>query len=213
MWSFKRNDRSSSSSARSSPKNNPHTTIVQLRESILNAEKREEHLERKIEATVQDAKTKLARGNKKSALFAMKRKKLYQAELDKLENVKMTLETQAIQLESAAHNQETFRAMESGNTTMARLRRAFGIDKVDTLMEDIREEMDLATEVNGAIGTPLDPYMEDDQDLLAELEALDDSPKQTSAAFSMPKIPRFRKVSHSDDANDLKRLEAELAAE
>ena len=51
---------------------------------------------------VKEAKVKMAKGDKKAALFAMKRKKLYEAEVDKIQNVKMTLETQVINLESAA---------------------------------------------------------------------------------------------------------------
>ena len=40
----------------------------------------------------------MAKGDKKGALFCMKRKKLYEAEADKIQNVKMTLETQVINL-------------------------------------------------------------------------------------------------------------------
>ena len=43
----------------------PQTTIVKLRESIANQEKREEHIQRKIEATVKEAKAKMAKGDKK----------------------------------------------------------------------------------------------------------------------------------------------------
>jgi len=43
----------------------PQTTIVKLRESIANQEKREEHIARKIEATVKEAKAKMAKGDKK----------------------------------------------------------------------------------------------------------------------------------------------------
>lgn len=72
----------------------PQNTIVKLKESIENQEKRHGHLNRKIEQVVQEAKSKLAKGDKKGALFAMKRKKLFEQEIDKIENVKMTLETQ-----------------------------------------------------------------------------------------------------------------------
>jgi charged multivesicular body protein 4 len=52
----------------------------------------------------------------------MKRKKLYEAEYDKIQNIKMTLETQVIGLESAAQNAETFKAMSQGTKTMQKIR-------------------------------------------------------------------------------------------
>ena len=56
------------------------------------------------------------------ALFAMKRKKLHDAELAKIENVKMTLETQVINLESASQNKDTFIAMKEGKNAMSKIR-------------------------------------------------------------------------------------------
>jgi charged multivesicular body protein 4A/B len=43
---------------------------------------------KKIEAQVVEAKAKMSKGDKKAALFAMKRKKMYEAEADKILNVK-----------------------------------------------------------------------------------------------------------------------------
>lgn len=194
VFKFRRNKDSVSSSTGKDDKD-PQTTIARLRESIANADKRENYVQHKMAAIVQEAKLRSAQGDKRGALNALKRKKLYQAEVEKLQNVKMTLETQAIHIESAAYNQETVKVMKSGQTVMGRLRKMMGIDEVDNLMEDIREEADLATEVNNALGSPLDPLMEEDADLLAELEALgmEDSKKkqtQSSSFFMMPPVPK-----------------------
>ena len=75
------------------------------------------------------------------ALFALKRKKLYEAEIDKIANIKMTLETQVMNLESAAQNAETFKAMNAGKNAMSNIREDTNIDKVDDLMDEIQEEM------------------------------------------------------------------------
>ena len=115
----------------------------------------------------------MARGDKKGALFAMKRKKMYEAEAEKICNVKMTLETQAISLESAHQNAETFAAMKTGTQTMKQIRKDVGIERVDDIMDDMKEEMELANEVNSAIAQSVDPFMADDDDLLAELEELE----------------------------------------
>ena len=47
---------------------------------------------------------------------------MYEAELDKLGNIKMTLETQVMNLESAAQNADTFNVMNQGKNAMADIR-------------------------------------------------------------------------------------------
>lgn len=149
----------------------PIIAIHKIRMSIENADRREAFLQHKIDnRLVPEAKKKMANGDKRGALFAMKRKKMYEAEIDKLENVKMNLETQAMQLETATHNQDTVQAMQTGYGAMKYLRKAIGLDKIDELMDGIRDEADTADEISKAIATPLDPYMMDDDELLRELE-------------------------------------------
>lgn len=180
---------------------------------------REEHIERKVEAMVKEAKLKLAKKDKKGALFAMKRKKLYEQEIDKIQNVKMTLETQVINLESASQNAQTFKAMEQGTKTMKKIRTDVGIEKVDDVMDEIKEEMELASEINQAIAQPVDPFLADDDELLEELNALEEQDleaellKPTPAApISLPDVPDAKLPAlEKQEEEDLRKLEAELA--
>ncbi|CAJ1945634.1 unnamed protein product [Cylindrotheca closterium] len=200
----------------------PQQTVVKLRETIANQEKREEHLQKKIDQIVKEAKLKMSKGDKKGALFAMKRKKLYEQEQDKIANVKMTLETQVISLESAAQNAMTFQAMQAGTKTMAKIRDDVGIEKVDDVMDEIKEEMELAQEINDAIAQPIDPLlMADEDDLLAELNDLETAdleaellkpPPTAESSFSLPDAPRNELPALAKkEEDDLKALEAELA--
>ena len=152
------------------------------------------------------------------ALFAMKRKKLYEAEQDKIVNVKMTLETQVINLESAAQNAQTFQAMQSGAKTMQKIRDEVGIEKVDDVMDEIREEMEMANEINNAIAQPVDPLMTDEDELLDELNALETAdleaellkpPATAEKPLDLPSVPTSQLAQKEQD--DLKQLEAELA--
>jgi hypothetical protein len=106
------------------------------------------------------------------ALFSLKRKKMYEAELDKIGNIKMTLETQVMNLESAAQNAETFMVMNQGKIAMAGIRVNTDIEKVDELMDEIKEEMEAANEISNALAQPVDPLLHDEDDLLAELEQM-----------------------------------------
>merc|ERR1711966_517170 len=76
-------------------------------------------------------------------------------------------------LESAHQNAETFAALRDGTQTMKKIRKDVGVERVDDIMDDMKEEMELAQEVNTAIGQSVDPFMADEDDLLAELEALE----------------------------------------
>ena len=160
----------------------------------------------------------MAKGDKKGALYAMKRKKLHEAELAKIENVKMTLETQCINLESAAQNKDTFVAMKEGKNAMAKIRDEVGIEKVDDLMDDIREEMEQAQEISDAIAAPVDPLAADEDELLAELEQMgaDDLEAELLSApggnISLPSVPDAKLPAHKQkEADEMKALEAELA--
>lgn len=152
----------------------------------------------------------------------MKRKKLYEQEQDKISNVKMTLETQVISLESAAQNAMTFQAMQAGTKTMAKIRDDVGIEKVDDVMDEIKEEMEMANEINDAIAQPLDPLMmADEDDLLAELNELETAdleaellkpPPTAEPSLSLPDAPKNALPAlASKEQDDLKALEAELA--
>jgi len=166
-----------------------------------------------------DAKQKMAKGDKKGALYAMKRKKLYEKEADKIVNVKMTLETQVMHLESAAQNAETFQAMRLGKDSLQAVHQQVGIDKVDDVMDEIKEEMEKAQEINDAIAQPIDPLLADDDELLAELNALEASDLEAellappTPGLSLPTVPDSQLPALAkEEEDDLKKLEAELAA-
>ena len=148
----------------------------------------------------------------------MKRKKLFEAEIDKIQNVKMTLETQVINLESAAQNAETFKAMEAGSKTMKKIRTDVGIEKVDDIMDEIKEEMEMANEINSAIAQPVDPLLTDEDELLEELNALEASDLEAellappTSNLALPTVPDSKLPALAKkEEDDLKALEAELA--
>jgi charged multivesicular body protein 4A/B len=165
-------------------------SIAKLRENIAIQEKREEHLQVKINKLGDLARLQLKKGDKRAALSTMKKRKLYEGELAKIDNVKLTLETQAIQLEGAAQNIATFDAMKSGAGTMTFIRKSMGVESVDEMLDDIKEEMDLQREVDNAFAAPIDIITDDDA-LLAELDALteDGTVVTSSTTGSLRSLP------------------------
>ena len=225
-WFGKKKTATAAPPVRSKAPSNPTQTITVLKTNIANQEKREAHIQKKIDALTEDAKKKLAAKDKKGAMYAMKRRKMHENELEKIEQVKMTLETQVMNLESAAQNAETFQAMKQGTDAMKQIRTNVGIENVEDMMDDIREEMDMANEITNAIAAPVDPYAYDEDDLMAELEGemaeseaelLESKLTSTDdiAAPSLPSVPNSKLPAvgaTTDEEEELKKLEAELAA-
>merc|ERR1712176_1238905 len=103
-----------------------------------------------------------------------------------------------------------------GTTTMQKIRTDIGIDDVDNVMDDIKQEMEMAQEINDAIGQPVDPLLTDDDELLEALEASDletqllAPPTKTSLdELSLPTVPDTKLPALSKEDEDLKKLEAE----
>jgi hypothetical protein len=118
------------------------------------------------------------------ATAALRRKKAYESELDKLAGTRLTLETQVNTIESANLNAETMAAMKKGadalkvihgtlcvyshctNSTLLSLRST--IDKVDSTMEAINAQRELANEISEAISNPINSGQDIDEDELKQ---------------------------------------------
>ena len=135
-------------------------------------EKRDAHLTRKINAQAAEAREKLKAKDKRGAMMALRRKKLYEAEVAKLDGAKFNLEQQIASLEGAAVNIDIFQAMRSAQQAQAQARGNVDVDTVEDLMVDIEEEKAIHDEISGAISRPLDDGLDED-DLEAELAALE----------------------------------------
>ena len=57
--------------------------------------------------------------------------------MNKIGNVKMTLEMQMMQLESVIQNAETLQVVTAGTSAMSNIHTTVEINKVDDLMDDI----------------------------------------------------------------------------
>ena len=130
-----------------------------------------------------------------AALAALKRKKALEHDLDKWSATKNTLEQQVFSLENANINLETMKAMQQGAKAMKGIHGDLYIpctpyspplslsfmltivsrspDKVDTIMDDIRDQMAISNEISEAIARPALGTELDEDEILEELEALE----------------------------------------
>jgi len=137
----------------------PVEAIRKLRESLETLEKREIHISKRVELTLAEAKQKAAKKDKRGALFALKRKKLYEEEISKLQGARITLDSQISALESSVVNIETFNAMKGGAQALKAIRGNIDSDKVDEMMDEMQEEKDIHDQIADAIARPMgDPF-------------------------------------------------------
>ena len=121
--------------------------IVNNKEAILTLEKRQTFIERKIELQIADAKEKARNKDKRGALMALKRKKMLNAELEQLQNARLTLEQQIMSLESTQTQQVAVGALSTGVQAQKQMQAQLDIDKVEDLMDDIKEQQDMQQEI------------------------------------------------------------------
>jgi charged multivesicular body protein 4 len=108
------------------------------------------------------------------AIAALKRKKQYEAQIDKISGARMTIETQMMAIESANINLETMNAMKAGAQAIKQIHGSMSIEQVDKTMDDIRDQMDLANEISDAIAQPLSFGAEIDEVSKVVYSVLDD---------------------------------------
>ncbi|KAI0251319.1 Snf7-domain-containing protein [Lactifluus subvellereus] len=207
---------------RRDPKQSTRDAIVSLREQLMMIEKKEEHLQRQITQDLSTAKAN-AVSNKTAATAALRRKKMHEAELDKLAGMRLQLEVQVNTLESANINANTLDVMRKGANALKDIYNGMTIDKVDATMNSINEQRDIANEIAEAISNPATVGLQlDEDDLKAELAELeqedlnerlmgaDHVPVHTPASTSRVDTRHQVAEEESEDA-ELRELQAALA--
>lgn len=148
-----------------------YEAIIKYREAIETLEKRRLHIEKKVCAQTQEAQNKAASGDKNGALFALKRRKAYQQELDQVSNAHMTLERQIINLESAQSTSVAVGALQTGVQAQQQLNQQNDLNKMDKLMDELTEQQELQNEFNQVFSQGNNVGVDDDT-LLAELDTI-----------------------------------------
>lgn len=194
--------------------------IVGLRQQLQMIEKKEEHLQKKIDEELKKAKAN-AVSNKAVATQALRRKKASESEMDRLAGQRLQLELQINTLESANLNAETMAAMKKASDVLASIHGNMTMDKVDSTMSKITEQREIATEIAEALSYPTGTEADED-DLKAELAELEQETldERLAGAEHVPlHIPagarrveeRPAVVVEDDEEAQLRELQAALA--
>ena len=203
--------------------------LEKLNTTIELLEKREQLLDKKMEAELAKAKQYMEKKNKAGALQCMKRKKTYEDQKDSLITQKANMERMKDALEVSAMNRVTLEATKHAAGQLQKENKAVNAEQIEDQMEDIREAMDQHKAVQEALGTALDDQVVDEDELMAELEdamaeleepqpAVSVAPKKSAASAELPampavpskELPKKKPVVVDEDEEALRQLEAEL---
>jgi len=202
--------------------------IAKLRDTTETMDKRIEHLQRKVDAEVKQAITFNKANKKREALACIKRKKLYEKQVEQLENTSLTIQNQQINLEAMRLHQETLAAQrQAAQATQQLVDRMGGTEGVEDLQDKIEEGLQDAAEIQDAMSRDIGGGQHDEDDLTAELEGLmaddladdmtqldmggdaDAAVSMPSAPVSMPSAPTAKVLSSEEE--ELAALEASMA--
>lgn len=145
------------------PASSAQDTISQLRSQLDMLEKRQKHVQVKIDNAMAEARAKTQKNDKKGALQALKKKKMFEAEIEKHGGIMMNLERQINMLESATIESQILATFKTTAATMKKIQGGMTAEDVDDAMDDIREQMDLGTEIGSALSAPLGDAVGEDE--------------------------------------------------
>ncbi|KNA14854.1 hypothetical protein SOVF_103350 [Spinacia oleracea] len=155
-------------------------TLDKLSETLEMLEKKEQVLLKKATAEVEKAKEFTRAKNKRAAITCLKRKRLYEQQVEQLGNMQLRIHDQVGQMTMLAcgilcfATTETVDALRSGASAMKAMQKATNIDNVDQTMDEINEQTENLKQIQEALSAPIGAAADFDEDELeAELEELE----------------------------------------
>ncbi|KAK1438241.1 hypothetical protein QVD17_04047 [Tagetes erecta] len=193
-------------------------TLEKLNETLEMLVKKENVLLNKAASEVERAKEFTRLKNKRAALQCLKRKKLYEQQVEQLANFQLRIHDQMVMLEGTKATTKTVAALRTGAQTMKAMQKAMNIVDVDKTMDEINEQTENMKQIQAALSTPIGAAADFDEDELeAELEELESAeleeqllqPATTAPPVKQPARPVQRQ--NTADEDELAALQAEMA--
>ncbi|TVU50650.1 hypothetical protein EJB05_02029, partial [Eragrostis curvula] len=194
-------------------------TLDRLHETLEMLEKKERFLQKKSSAEIEKAKDYTKAKNKNAAIQCLKKKKLYETQIEQLSNFQLRVHDQIIMLENAKATTDTVDALHSGSSAVKAIQHSLNIDDIENAIDEANEQTENMKQIQEALATPVGVSADFDEDELeAELEDLEeeelDELPEPLARHSVPVQPSAEGTSSSKQASDLTeltKLQAEMA--
>jgi len=196
-------------------------TLDRLHETLEMLEKKERFLQKKCSAEIEKAKDYTKSKNKNAAIQCLKKKKLYETQIEQLSNFQLRVHDQIIMLESAKATTDTVDALRSGSSAVKAIQQSLYIDDIENAIDAANEQTENMRQIQEALATPVGASADFDEDELeAELEDLEEeeleeeelpAPPARISAHVEPLAKQTSSSMQSSDLSELTKLQAEMA--
>ena len=129
-------------------------------------------------------------GSKTKAVYYIKVKKLKEAKVEQLYGELLSLESMMANVEWATQSMTVVTAMEKAQGALESLQRELPIERVEALMDDVAESVGLQAEIDAALAGTTNAVGVGDEELDAELQALEAEQLAASAPLSHVSNPQ-----------------------
>lgn len=147
--------------------------ISKLQAASGQLDKSREMNEKRAQFFLQQAVAYNKKGDKRNAVFAMKRYKMHQGQVEKYNGMQENLLRQIDALQSVAMNKDYLEAIRGGAVAQKELQKDVNVEKVEETREMYEEAMDEHAEVEREMGQVWgNPTGVDESDLMSELDGL-----------------------------------------
>lgn len=187
-----------------------HITEVDKAILTLKTQRRKLIVERKrieglITREVEIARQLVAQGNKSRALLALKKKKVQQGRIDNLDVWLLNVEEMLGNIENTKHSNQIITTLKQGHTALKELQKEVSLEDVETLMEDSAEAKATQDRMSEALRESLTP--EEDEDVAAELKAMESTMIDQEVAEQLPDIPKHVPALPTENRNTAEPVE------
>lgn len=190
------------------------TAVASLKDLIGDLTKQTDILSRRVEELSAAAQDAVRRKNRVSALAALKSKKLAEANLERRHATLYQLEEVATKISQAADNVAMVRVMQSSTSALRSLNsQVGGADKVDEVLDNLREQMGEVDEVGNVIADTAGVYsaaVVNETEVDDEFEAMLAEERKKEDEARQIKGEATRKIAEEKEAEETRKKLAEL---
>ncbi|CDW89679.1 vacuolar sorting protein [Stylonychia lemnae] len=145
--------------------------MTRLQEQMDTVEKRIKKVEADMKRLLAEALQKKKQNDNRGAIFALKRKKLLEKEIAKLDGQMTLLESQRMMIETSVSDTQVFQTLIKGTTMIEHISKQVSIDKLEDIKDKLDEQQQDMEEVQDFFIKS--SQVENEDELLDELNELE----------------------------------------
>jgi charged multivesicular body protein 5 len=100
---------------------------------------------------------------KQKAMRVLKQKKMYESQMEQLQNQTFTMEQASMTTENLKNTMVTFEAMKLANKELKKQYKAINIDKIEQVQDELEDLLESANEIQEALGRNYDVDIDEDE--------------------------------------------------